>query len=57
MPSSVFTFTKTDFDIQVKDNNKVTTSFDSKTGVVTVSCYLRNPRRINAKYIDQPVLK
>ena len=50
MPSSVFTFTKTDFDIQVKDNNKVTTSFDSKTGVVTVSCYLRNPRRINAKY-------
>ena len=50
MPSSGFSFTKTDYDVQVKDNNKVTTSFDNTTGVVTVFCYLRNPRRANAKY-------
>lgn len=49
MPSSVFSFTKTNFNIDVKDN-KVTTSFDKTKGVVTISTKIRNPRMVNARY-------
>ena len=49
MPSSIFSFDKTDHNIKVKDS-AVTTSFDSSKGVVTVSTALRNPRMVNARY-------